>query len=397
MPDVDLPFSRAEYAERLARVRASMDASGIDVLFATDPSNMAWLTGYDGWSFYVHQGVIIPPTGDPITWTRAMDARGAEQTVYMAAENITSYTDDYVMHDGFHAMTELARILRERGLDKLRLGVEMENYYYTAKAHAVLTSELGGPFIDATGLVNKCRSVKSQTELKYMRRAGIIVENMYDRILEIFEPGMRKNDVVAEILHTGVTGGHDADGTPFGGDYSAIAPLVPTGIEATAAHLTWSDKPVPNNSGTFFEIAGVHRRYHVPTCRTIWLGDPPKDVRHVEEVTLEATAAGMAKARVGNTAGDVATAFYDVLRKRGIHREGRCGYPIGLSYPPDWGERSFSIREGDTWEFKENETFHFMPAMWMEDWGLEITETLQITNGAPKPLANIDRKLFVKP
>jgi ectoine hydrolase len=127
------------------------------------------------------------------------------------------------------------------------------------------------------------------------------------------------------------------------------------------------------------------------------LGDPPKNVRHVEEVTLEATEAGLAKARVGNVAGDVATAFYDVLRKHGIHREGRCGYPIGLSYPPDWGERSFSIREGDTWEFKENETFHFMPAMWMEDWGLEITECVQITNTAPVTFANIDRKLFVKP
>jgi ectoine hydrolase len=239
--------------------------------------------------------------------------------------------------------------------------------------------------------------VKSPTELKYMRRAGIIVENIYERVLDVFEVGMRKNDVVAEILHTGISGGVDEDGISFGGDYSAIAPLVPTGIEATAAHLTWSRRPVPNNSGTFFEIAGVHRRYHVPTCRTIWLGDPPKNVRHVEDVTLEAMEAGMAKARIGNTAGDVATAFYDVLRKRGLPREGRCGYPIGLSYPPDWGERSFSIREGDPWVFQENETFHFMPAMWMDDWGLEITETLQITKGPAKPLANIERKLFVKP
>ncbi|SVA77229.1 uncharacterized protein METZ01_LOCUS130083, partial [marine metagenome] len=46
MPDVELPFSRDEYAARLAKVRAAMDAAGIDVMVAADPSNMSWLTGY---------------------------------------------------------------------------------------------------------------------------------------------------------------------------------------------------------------------------------------------------------------------------------------------------------------------------------------------------------------
>ena len=44
-----LPFARDEYDQRLAKVRAAMDARDIDVLVTTDPSNMAWLTGYDGW------------------------------------------------------------------------------------------------------------------------------------------------------------------------------------------------------------------------------------------------------------------------------------------------------------------------------------------------------------
>jgi len=43
-------------------------------------------------------------------------------------------------------------------------------------------------------------------------------------------------------------------------------------------------------------------------------------------------------------------------------------------------------------------TFHFMPAIWMPDWGLEITETLLIgETGAAKPLSDYPRKLFVKP
>ncbi|MFU2486672.1 aminopeptidase P family N-terminal domain-containing protein, partial [Thauera sp. WH-1] len=58
-----LPFTRVEFDARLATTRAAMAARGIDVLIVTDPTNMYWLTGYDGWSFYVHQCVIVGPEG----------------------------------------------------------------------------------------------------------------------------------------------------------------------------------------------------------------------------------------------------------------------------------------------------------------------------------------------
>ncbi len=41
-------FSRAEYAARVAKTRREMEARDIELLFVSDPSNMCWLTGYDG-------------------------------------------------------------------------------------------------------------------------------------------------------------------------------------------------------------------------------------------------------------------------------------------------------------------------------------------------------------
>ena len=76
MPDVPLKFTREEYADRLKRTRAAMAERGIDMLIVSDPSNMAWLTGYDGWSFYVHQGVVVPPEGEPVWYGRGQDAQG---------------------------------------------------------------------------------------------------------------------------------------------------------------------------------------------------------------------------------------------------------------------------------------------------------------------------------
>ena len=62
----------------MAKTRAAMQRAGIDTLVVTDPSNMHWLTGYDGWSFYVHQCVIVPPEGEPIWYGRGQDANGAK-------------------------------------------------------------------------------------------------------------------------------------------------------------------------------------------------------------------------------------------------------------------------------------------------------------------------------
>ena len=76
----DLPFSLTEYRERLKKVRNSMESQGVEALILCDPSNMAWLTGYDGWSFYVHQCVIVADEGEPIWYGRKMDAQGALRT-----------------------------------------------------------------------------------------------------------------------------------------------------------------------------------------------------------------------------------------------------------------------------------------------------------------------------
>jgi Xaa-Pro aminopeptidase len=59
MSEIALNFSREEYAQRLAKVRVAMAEQEIETLIVHDPSNMAWLTGYDGWSFYTPQCVVV--------------------------------------------------------------------------------------------------------------------------------------------------------------------------------------------------------------------------------------------------------------------------------------------------------------------------------------------------
>ena len=386
-------FEKAEYEIRISKVRKSMDEKNIEVLIVTDPSNMAWLTGYDGWSFYVHQCVVLSLEREPFWYGRGMDANGAKLTVFMQHENIIGYPDDYVQNPEKHPMDYLSEILTEKNWAQKTIGVEKDNYYFSASCLESLQRNLvQANFVDSTGLVNWQRTVKSPRELEFMRKAAKIVEKMHARIFEVMEPGMRKNDLVAEIYHSGITGTEDG-----GGDYAAIVPMTPTGADASAPHLTWDDQPIPNNSGTFFEIAGCYRRYHCPLSRTIYLGQPPQKYLDVEKAVLEGIEAGLEAAKPGNFAEDIEAAWRKTIAKYGFEKESRCGYAIGLSYPPDWGERTVSFRKGDKTVLEPNMTFHFMPALWFDDWGLETTESIVITDSGVETLANVPRKLFVKP
>ncbi|EDZ44747.1 ectoine utilization protein EutD [Rhodobacterales bacterium Y4I] len=394
MADPKLYFSRAEYQARLDKTRAEMSRRGLDLLIVTDPSNMNWLTGYDGWSFYVHQCVVVGMDGEPVWYGRGQDANGAVRTCWMEPANIIGYPDHYVQSTERHPMDYLSAQLKDRGLGGGVTGVEMDNYYFTAAAYASLQKHLpNARFADANALVNWQRAVKSEAELACMRQAGQIVGRMHQRIFERVEPGMRKCDLVAEIYDAGLR--YDAE-LGFGGDYPAIVPLLPSGSDAAAPHLTWDDLPMKSGEGTFFEIAGVVHRYHCPLSRTVFLGKPTQTFLDAEKAVLEGMEAGLEVAKAGNTCEGIAKAFFKVLKKYGIEKDNRTGYPIGVSYPPDWGERTMSLRAGDTTVLQENMTFHFMTGLWMEDWGFEITESIRIGANGPECLSDVPRKMFVK-
>ncbi len=198
-----------------------------------------------------------------------------------------------------------AEVIAARGWDKKRIGVEMDNYYISARAYASLTQHLPhAKFVDATALVNWQRAVKSAREIEYMRMAARILEKMHARILDKVEPGMKKCDLVAHIYEAGITGVED-----HGGDYSAIVALLSTGSDAAAPHLTWDDSKFTANARTFSEIAGCFRRYHCPQSRTVYLGTPPQHFIEGEKVVIEGIEAGLAQAKSGNKTEDIANAF----------------------------------------------------------------------------------------
>ncbi len=385
-------FEATEYAERQLKTRLSMQKHGLDLLIVTDPSNMNWLTGFDGWSFYVHQCVIIGLDDELFWYGRGIDASTALLTTDLDELNIIAYPDQYVQSAEIHPMEYLADIFKQKSLSSKTIGVEKDNYYFSARAMESLYTTLpDAKFVDSTALVNWQRAVKSPQEIEYMSRAGKVIEYTYERIMEVAEPGMRKNELVAEILHASAMGTAE-----HYGDYTSIVPLIGAGDEASACHITWDGSQLENNSGMFMELAGAHARYHCPVSRTLYFGKPTQQYLDVEKVILDCISLTLESFIPGKTCGEVATTFFEHLQKHGYEKDNRCGYPIGLSYPPDWGERTMSLRKNDKTILEEGMTFHFMPGLWFEDWGFEITESLVVTAQGGKCLSSVPRKLLVK-
>jgi ectoine hydrolase len=388
-------FERAEYRDRVARVKARMADSGLDLLIVTDPANMNYLAGYDAWSFYVHQCLIMALDGDAPIWVgRAQDAEGARLTTWLPADAVIGYPDRYVQSTERHPMDFVAGLVADRGWGKGRIGTEQDAYYFNAACQQALESGLpDAQFADATLLVNWERAVKSDAEVGHLRIAGRIMEQVMAAALQATAPGARQSAVAAAALRA------MPRGTPeHGGEYPGLLPpLLPTGESSGAPHLTWTDRPYRRNEMAVFELGATRHRYHSPMVRSAWLGEnPPERVADLAKIVAEGLEAALDRAKPGAAAEDVSEAWRVVTARHGLEKKSRLGYSVGLGYPPDWGEHTISLRAGDRTEMRPNMAFHAIASLRRDEVTCKISEAFLITGTGAETLAKVPRELFTR-
>ncbi len=388
-----MSFSKNEYKDRLKKVQLSMQEKGIELLISQDTANINYLTGYDAWSFYYAQCVIVHINADePICFVRAQDAGGAFIKTYLKKENIIIYDEKYIHTWPLHPYDALVHLIKKNKWDKLNIGVEMDAHYFTAYCYEKLKQGLpNASIIDSDRLVNWVRFVKSDAEIDFMKKAAVISENAMRTAMEIINPGIRQCDAVAEIQKSLFKGTGE-----YGGEYASITTLLPTGKGTSASHLTASDDKFKKGEATIVELSGTYKRYHAPMARTVNLGKPEKKKIDAMNATNEALEAGIAASKPGNTANDVAQNFWNVLDKYNIKKESRTGYSIGIGYPPDWGEHTINISKEDMTILKPNVCYHMIAVMQFGDWGVEASESIRITEDGNELLCNFSRDLHVK-
>ena len=388
-----MSFTNQEFKTRLNNVKKSMQKNGIDLLISHDTANMYYLTGYDAWSFYYAQCVLVHADLDePLCFVRAQDAGGAFIKTYLKKENIIIYNENYIHKWPKHPYDYLVQIIKERKWDKLSIGLEMDAHYFTAFCYEKIKNGLPNAKIkDSERLVNWVRLVKSEAEINYMKSAALITEKAMHTAMNVINIDVRQCDAVGEIQKSLFYGTENV-----GGEYASITTLLPTGPGTSASHLTATQDKFKNGESTIIEISGCVKRYHAPLARTVQLGKPEPKKVDAMNATIEALNEGINVVKPGNLANDVAQEFWKVLDKYKIKKESRTGYSIGIGYPPDWGEHTLNIYKGDMTVLKPNVTFHMIAVMQFGDWGVEASESIRVTENGNELLNNFPKELHIK-
>lgn len=372
-----------------------MEEQGVEVLLITDPSNMNYVSGYDAMSYYTPQGVIIATKlEEPICIVRFQDLFCATTTTWMSHENIIAYPDKFLWEPKvLDVMDFIGDLLKEKGLHNKRIGLEFSAYFFTA--HSLKSLERCIPdstFIDATSLVNWVRTRKSPKEIEYMQIASRISEKSMYNAIEKIGVGVRESHVAAGILKDLIEG----TGV-YGGEYPSIAPITPAGERTAGAHFSWTTEgKYSDGQLVYMELSGSYKRYHAPFTRTVFIGKPLAQVTETTKIVIEGLEVALSTIKPGVTCEEVEKAWQTTINKYGLNKESRMGYTVGLSYPPVWTENTAYFKPGEKTVLEPNMTFHMMPGMWLDGYGVAITETLRVTESGSETITKFPKELFVK-
>ena len=153
----------------------------------------------------------------------------------------------------------LAEWIRDHGLATAHIGYESDVYYLSPRALSVLQAGLPDAiWHDADLLVNWVRLVKSDAEIKMMQSAAKIAEVAMQSAWDGARPGLRQCDLMADIVAAQIRGTEE-----FGGDMTAIHPLILAGEAAATAHPMWTDAVLEDGQTIAFELGGCRKRYNV--------------------------------------------------------------------------------------------------------------------------------------
>ena len=320
-----LHFEPEEFAARRDRLMMVMAEQKLDAILLFAQESMYWLTGYDTFGFCFFQCLVVKSDGSQVLMTRSADLRQARQTSNI--ENIVIWAD----RDNANPAADLRELLNDLDLLGKRIGVEYQTHGLTAANGRKLDEQLAafGQIVDASGLVDRLRVLKSPAEIAYSRKAAELGDEALDAALKLIKAGADEGDILAAMQGAIFAGG---------GDYPANEFIIGSGEDALLCRYKAGRRKLTKNDQLTLEWAGVYRHYHAAMMRTVLTGKASK--RHLElydaaREALEAVEEAMTPA---STFGDVFDAHSRVMEAHDLtrHRLNACGYSQGARFTPSW-------------------------------------------------------------
>ena len=341
-------FSAAEYGQRLIAVRREMAARGLDLLLLSAPENIFYLTGLDHWGYFAPHLLLVPAEGEMTLVTRAMEKVTIANQV--ANARFEGHGDHETVADGFGRALAGARRRPQRiGIESWSAGLPH------GLALVLRTTAPGAKWIDATGLVDDLRQVKSSAEQAYLREAARISDAGAAAAIEALRSGATERHIAAESERAMIEAG---------GTFPGFGPFIRSTARLGEEHTSWSDVTLGDGDALFLELTGCKARYHAPLGRLIHVGRAPKEAHEMAAVSRAAFEAVVAALKDGMLARDVYAAWQAVVDRAGLahYRRHHCGYLVGIGFPPSWtgGNKVTGLRHDSDMVIRTGMSFHVL-------------------------------------
>ena len=378
-------FAAAEFAGRQARVRAAMQAAGIDLLLVHSPVNIHYLIASRAKSYQEYQCLYFTLEEGPLTVLTRL-AEVAEFRDLALAEDVRGWGG----REPEDPMEAARGIMAEKGYLARRIGLEVPYYYLSAPHYLALRDVLGDALVlDATHLVEDLKLVKSTTEIAYIRKASEFADAAMQTTVESVAEGRTELEVAAEIHRTLMRLGSESPASPmnFG-----------TGERTCYGHPLPSERRIETGDFMHIEFAGVYRRYCATIGRQMCQGEPTPRMRELYRVVRDACDECIAEIRGGVPAVRPHEAAKKVIADAGLdeYRLHTTGYGIAPGYPPSWGE-SIHMFGGSTYTLEAGMVVSVEPPVLIheERLGARIIDDVLVTDTGAEILSTFTRDLIV--
>ena len=385
-PLVDkLPFSDGEFQRRLANTRRAMARQDLAAFISFTPENIYYLTAHDTPGYYFYQASVVTPNRPPINVLRRIETTNTLGRGW--ARLAVGYED---RQDPVEATLG---VVHELGVAGKTVGAEADSWFISPKRYRQLqegVEKAGGRLVDASGLVEEQRVIKSAEELGHIRAGARAAERAMRVAISASRAGTTENEVAGAV---------SAELIRAGGEYAGLPPFVTSGPRTSLCHSTWGGRTYEAGDVLNYELPGVVKRYCAALFRTGTVGKPTDEIARRGTLIREALENVIAAMKPGVTSGEAHNASKATFRKYGMEQMlgHRTGYSVGINYAPDWGEgQIMSIWDGDERPLRAGMTFHLVPGIY--DLGrhtIVISETVHVTDDGCEVITNFPRDLFV--
>ncbi|MBI5114460.1 MAG: M24 family metallopeptidase, partial [Rhodovulum sp.] len=189
---------------RLSRARQALENSDLGALLVFDVNNIRYLTStkIGEWERdKLARWALLTRTGEPILWD--FGSAAVHHKLYapwLKPENcraglvgLRGTVDPAFGLMARHA-EEIAALLREAGVADMPVGMDV-----VEPPMMFALQKAGVTVADGQQVMLEAREIKSADEIALLNRAAAMVDGAYQVVWDMLRPGVRENDVVAEV------------------------------------------------------------------------------------------------------------------------------------------------------------------------------------------------------